>query len=459
MILETGALSYWRGNRSGDVKPEQNNFAGLGATGNGVRGESFKDVETGVRAHLEHFMLYAGRPVESPVAERTRKVHEWRILVPGSSPSSGRSPLPISPPDGRPAPGTIPHGAADCRPLPQHVCAVPDPRPELVREARATSVAKDAAGPGKAADEAAPRRVRRARSWPSAPSAQAKEDGIGKRSGLGVQPPPEAAHRRPTRFPDTLAVRPMSGADQGRHRPRRRRRHQRARQTPAKSGRRDKVPARAGPRRRRRDQGQDDARHGPAPRRQSEMPGLDGKLRAAEVHHYPLDLRPGGQLYGARRQRRSEQREADAFIAAYAKNGKIAASIQPGRRRLTRPSSSVQRAELRSRPGARDAGCACRCTLAVARSALSVTMAELMPLCSKARCVALGLIGRRVAQALPHRPWRSRPNRPLRRRRRQLPQHRQLRCLARRLPQGGDHQGISRATVSAPSTASRSTPA
>ena len=52
MILETGALSYWRGHRSGDVKPEQNNFAGLGATGNGVRGESFKDVETGVRAHL-----------------------------------------------------------------------------------------------------------------------------------------------------------------------------------------------------------------------------------------------------------------------------------------------------------------------------------------------------------------------------------------------------------------------
>src|SRR5262245_35314817 len=30
MILETGTLSYKRGNRSGDVKPAQNNFAGLG---------------------------------------------------------------------------------------------------------------------------------------------------------------------------------------------------------------------------------------------------------------------------------------------------------------------------------------------------------------------------------------------------------------------------------------------
>ena len=43
MLLETGYLKY-----TGDVKPEQNNFAGLGATGGGARGESFKDVSTGV---------------------------------------------------------------------------------------------------------------------------------------------------------------------------------------------------------------------------------------------------------------------------------------------------------------------------------------------------------------------------------------------------------------------------
>src|SRR5262245_66609141 len=48
MVVETGALRYWRGNRAGDVKPEQNNFAGLGATGGGERGEGFKDIEGGV---------------------------------------------------------------------------------------------------------------------------------------------------------------------------------------------------------------------------------------------------------------------------------------------------------------------------------------------------------------------------------------------------------------------------
>ena len=44
------------------MKPEQNNFAGLGATGGGESGESFKDIETGVRGHIEHLLLYAGRP-------------------------------------------------------------------------------------------------------------------------------------------------------------------------------------------------------------------------------------------------------------------------------------------------------------------------------------------------------------------------------------------------------------
>ncbi len=41
-MLETGYLKF-----TGDVKPDQNNFAGLGATGRGVRGESFKDVSSG----------------------------------------------------------------------------------------------------------------------------------------------------------------------------------------------------------------------------------------------------------------------------------------------------------------------------------------------------------------------------------------------------------------------------
>ena len=53
-MLETGYLQY-----GGDVSIEQFNFAGLGATGNGVKGESFPDVRTGIRAHIQHLKAYA----------------------------------------------------------------------------------------------------------------------------------------------------------------------------------------------------------------------------------------------------------------------------------------------------------------------------------------------------------------------------------------------------------------
>jgi hypothetical protein len=76
MMLETGNLSF-----KGDVSASQNNFAGLGATGRHVPGESFPDVATGVKAHLQHLLLYAGVHLDNPVAERTRKVQEWGILT------------------------------------------------------------------------------------------------------------------------------------------------------------------------------------------------------------------------------------------------------------------------------------------------------------------------------------------------------------------------------------------
>ncbi|MDP1908695.1 MAG: glucosaminidase domain-containing protein [Hyphomicrobium sp.] len=76
MILETGALRF-----GGDVRPAQNNFAGLGASGGGARGESFGDVSSGVKAHLQHLMMYAGEHIDNPVAERTRKVQEWGVLT------------------------------------------------------------------------------------------------------------------------------------------------------------------------------------------------------------------------------------------------------------------------------------------------------------------------------------------------------------------------------------------
>lgn len=76
MLVETASLRY-----TGDVRPQQNNFAGLGATGNGERGESFRDVSSGVRAHLEHVAMYAGHVVDNPIADRTRKVQEWGVLT------------------------------------------------------------------------------------------------------------------------------------------------------------------------------------------------------------------------------------------------------------------------------------------------------------------------------------------------------------------------------------------
>ncbi len=73
MLIETNYLTYRRGNgKRGDVDPNQNNFAGIGATGGGVPGNSFPDVATGVRAQLEHLVVYSGERIPEPVAQRTR---------------------------------------------------------------------------------------------------------------------------------------------------------------------------------------------------------------------------------------------------------------------------------------------------------------------------------------------------------------------------------------------------
>ena len=53
-MKETGYLQY-----GGDVKPEQYNFAGLGAVGGGASGASFTDVREGLRAQIQHLKAYA----------------------------------------------------------------------------------------------------------------------------------------------------------------------------------------------------------------------------------------------------------------------------------------------------------------------------------------------------------------------------------------------------------------
>lgn len=53
-MKETGWLQY-----AGDTSIEQFNFAGLGATGGGVPGNSYPDVRTGIRAQVQHLKAYA----------------------------------------------------------------------------------------------------------------------------------------------------------------------------------------------------------------------------------------------------------------------------------------------------------------------------------------------------------------------------------------------------------------
>lgn len=53
-ILETGWFKF----EGSSVKPEQNNYCGLGATGNGASGAYFYSIEEGVRAQLQHLYAY-----------------------------------------------------------------------------------------------------------------------------------------------------------------------------------------------------------------------------------------------------------------------------------------------------------------------------------------------------------------------------------------------------------------
>jgi hypothetical protein len=53
MIHETGSGAY-----GGSVKPAQNNYAGIGATGGGVPGYAFATAEQGVKAHIAHMVAY-----------------------------------------------------------------------------------------------------------------------------------------------------------------------------------------------------------------------------------------------------------------------------------------------------------------------------------------------------------------------------------------------------------------
>ena len=140
MLLETGNLTF-----TGDVSDKQNNFAGLGATGHHESGETFADVPTGVKAHLEHLLLYAGEKLDSPVAERTRKVQEWGVLTEWLKTIKG--PMTYAQLARKWAP-TSRHYANDIENVQDSfydgVCKAADPKPEMMALAKPASNVKTA---------------------------------------------------------------------------------------------------------------------------------------------------------------------------------------------------------------------------------------------------------------------------------------------------------------------------
>lgn len=71
MLHETNYLAF-----TGGVRPEHNNFAGIGATVPGRPGEVFKDIGAGVMAHVQHLLMYTGVLIDAPVARRTATVQQ-----------------------------------------------------------------------------------------------------------------------------------------------------------------------------------------------------------------------------------------------------------------------------------------------------------------------------------------------------------------------------------------------
>lgn len=79
-IHETGWLRF-----TGVVKPDQNNFAGLGATGPNNPGLSFSSVKAGVEAHIQHLFAYATTyPIPSG---RTLYNTRFSLVTRGSAPN------------------------------------------------------------------------------------------------------------------------------------------------------------------------------------------------------------------------------------------------------------------------------------------------------------------------------------------------------------------------------------
>ena len=177
MLVETGYLKF-----TGDVDVKQNNFAGLGATGKGAKGESFPDVSTGVKAHLQHIVMYTGTPVDEPVAQRTRDVQAWGVLTKWQQtikrPMTFKDLTSKWAPTSKSYPRDIVSVAERFEKGP---CKQDDPQPELVAEARGGA---EPAATNKPLKQTAEKKER--------PGA-----GAGAGSGSGDPDPSEAAAKSP----------------------------------------------------------------------------------------------------------------------------------------------------------------------------------------------------------------------------------------------------------------------
>ncbi|RAM52174.1 MAG: cell wall hydrolase [Hapalosiphonaceae cyanobacterium JJU2] len=81
MCVETGFLRF-----GGDIKLEQNNFAGLGTIGGGSEAASFESARIGVRAHIQHLKAYASlEPLVQDVVDP-----RFRFVTRGIAPLLGQ---------------------------------------------------------------------------------------------------------------------------------------------------------------------------------------------------------------------------------------------------------------------------------------------------------------------------------------------------------------------------------
>lgn len=340
MAIETSYLTYRReGGRRGDVKPSQNNFAGLGATGGGEPGESFKDMPTGVLAHLQHVATYAGDDVDDPVADRTRKIKQWGIGTQLKRKARG---------------GIVTYndlarrwatGGDYADAIETHAerfyddfCKKPDPSPELVAEAR---------GEGRRQVADAEPKVRGA-DFVKRDMEEAKAEGNTRRRGLGAGSLPKPVEPEPAEEPPAKAK--SSPSYSILNAPRKETRRQEAEEQPERADRSDRPDRADRSERRERTEKAErpekaERTDKPAERRPQIMAASAAGSMAKALPPTPpgVKCRVFTASYGGQRavliraqadgglnytvldvNEGSEKREADAYISAYAKGGAIA---------------------------------------------------------------------------------------------------------------------------------------